>query len=179
MGPRTEIEIALGDEQLKPEWRKHSSIHKYQSVSRWPFVLSLPDSMAIAHHLDRLCTTVHCDSQMLYQLVLEILPGCLIICRLMSNAKCRMFSTGFNPYSILVVQSPSCLWLFVTPQTTARLTPLSLTLSRSLPKFMSIESVMPSNQLILCCPLLILPSIFPSIRVFSNESALCIRWLEY
>ena len=56
---------------------------------------------------------------------------------------------------------------------------LSITNSRSLLKFMSIESVRPSNHLILCRPLLLLPSIFPSIRVFSNESALCIRWLKY
>jgi len=56
---------------------------------------------------------------------------------------------------------------------------VSITNSRSPPKPMSIESVMPSNHLILCCPLLLLPSIFPSIRVFSNESALCIRWPKF
>ena len=56
---------------------------------------------------------------------------------------------------------------------------LSITNSRSLPKLMSIKSGMPSNHLILCRPLLLLPSIFPSIRVFSNESVLCIRWLKY
>jgi len=56
---------------------------------------------------------------------------------------------------------------------------LSLTVSQSLPKFMSIASVMPSKQLILCRPLLLLPSIFPSIRVFSKESAVCIRWPKY
>ena len=56
---------------------------------------------------------------------------------------------------------------------------LSITNSWSLPKLMSIESVMPSNHLILCCPLLLLPSIFPNIRVFSNESALCITWPKY
>ena len=57
--------------------------------------------------------------------------------------------------------------------------PLSITISRGLPKLMSIESVMPSNHLILCCPLLLLPSIFPSIRVFSSKSLLHIRWLKY
>ena len=72
----------------------------------------------------------------------------------------------------------SCL-IFVTPWTTARQASLSITNSWSLPKPMSIESVMPSNHLILCCPLLILPSIFPSIRVFSNESALRMRWRKY
>ena len=65
--------------------------------------------------------------------------------------------------------------LFVTPWAVARQAFLSITNSRSLLKLMSIESVMPSNHLILCCPLL-LASIFPSIRVFSNESVLCIRW---
>ena len=77
------------------------------------------------------------------------------------------------------VQSLSCVRLFVTPWTTACHASLSIINSRSLPKLMSIESVMPSNHLILCHPLLLLPSIFPSIRVFSNESALCIRWPKY
>ena len=79
---------------------------------------------------------------------------------------------------VVVVQSPSCVWLFATPWTTACQASLSLTISWSLLKFMSIESVMVSNHLILCHPLL-LPSVFPSIRVFSNEFALCITWPEY
>ena len=69
--------------------------------------------------------------------------------------------------------------LFATPRTTAHQASLFITNSWSLPKLMSIESVMPSNHLILCRPLLLLPSIFPSIRVFSNESALSIRWPKY
>ena len=69
--------------------------------------------------------------------------------------------------------------LFVTPWTTAHQASLSLTISQSLPKIMSIETVMPSNLLILCHPLLLLPSVFPSFRAFSNESALCIRWPKY
>ena len=73
----------------------------------------------------------------------------------------------------------SHVWLFVTPWTAACQASLSITNSRSSPKPISIESVMPSNHLILCHPLLLLPSIFPSIRVFSNESALCIRWPKY
>ena len=77
------------------------------------------------------------------------------------------------------VQSLSHVWLFVTPWTTACQASLSTTNSRSSPKVMSIESVMPSNYLILCHPLLLLPSIFPSIRVFSNVSALRIRWPKY
>ena len=77
------------------------------------------------------------------------------------------------------VQSLSHIRLFVTPWTAARQASLSHTNSQSPPKPMSIESVMPSNYLILCHPLFLLPSIFPSIRVFSNESALCIRWPKY
>ena len=77
------------------------------------------------------------------------------------------------------VQSLNCVWLFVTPWTAAHQAPLSITNSQSPPKPMSIGSVMPSNQLILCCPLLLLPPIPPSIRDFSNESALRIRWPKY
>jgi len=77
------------------------------------------------------------------------------------------------------VQSLSHVQFFETPWTTERQASLSITQSWSLPKSMSIELVMPSNHLILCRPLLLLPSIFPSIRVFSNESALCIRWPKY
>ena len=77
------------------------------------------------------------------------------------------------------IQSLSCLQLFATPWTAACQASLSITNSWSPPKPMSIELVMPSNHLILCRPLLLLPSIFPSIRVFSNESALYIRWPKY
>ena len=77
------------------------------------------------------------------------------------------------------VQSLSHIWLFVTPWTAAHQASLSSTISRSLLKLMSIKSVMPSSHLILCRPFLLLPSIFPSIRVFSNESVLPIRWLKY
>ena len=77
------------------------------------------------------------------------------------------------------VQSISRVWLFATPWTTARQASLSITNSQSPLKPMSIKSVIPSNHLILCRPLLLLPSIFPSIRVFSNESALRIRWPKY
>ena len=75
--------------------------------------------------------------------------------------------------------SLNCVQLFTTPWTAARQASLSITNSRSLPKLMPIESVMPSNHLILCRPLLLPPSIFPSIRVFSNESAFRIRWPQY
>ena len=77
------------------------------------------------------------------------------------------------------VQSLSRVQLLATPWTAARQASLSITNSQSVPKLMSIESVMPSNHLILCRPLLLLPSIFPNIRVFSNESALHIKWPKY
>ena len=77
------------------------------------------------------------------------------------------------------VQLLSHVWLFATPWTAAPQSSLSLTNSRSLLKLTSIESAMPSNHLILCCPLLLLPSIVPSIGAFSNESVLCIRWPKY
>ena len=79
----------------------------------------------------------------------------------------------------LSVQSLSHVWLFATPWSAARQASLSITNSRSLHKLMSIESVMPSNHLILCRPLLLPLPIFPSIRVFSNESVLNIRWPKY
>ena len=78
-------------------------------------------------------------------------------------------------YIVIVVQLLSCVWLFMTPWTAARKPSLSFTVSQSLLKLMSIESMMPPNQLILSHPLLFLPSVFPSIRVFSNVS-LHIRW---
>ena len=88
----------------------------------------------------------------------------------------RIFPTRFPVSS---VQSLSCVQLFSTPWTAARQASLSITNSWSLLKLMSIKSVMPSNHLILCRPLLLLPSIFPSIRVFSSESVLHIRWPKY
>ena len=80
---------------------------------------------------------------------------------------------------MVVVQSPSHGQLFPTPWTAACQAFLSLTISQSLPKFTSIELMMPSNHLILCHPLLLRPSIFPSIRVFSNELILHIMWRKY
>ena len=80
---------------------------------------------------------------------------------------------------VVVVQSLSHVQPFATPWIEAYQAPLSFTISQSLLRFMSTESVMPSNHFILCCPLLLLPSVFPSIRVFSNESALGIRWPKY
>ena len=80
---------------------------------------------------------------------------------------------------VVDVQLLSCVQLFVTPWAAAWQASLSITVSGSLPKLMSIKSAMPSNHLTLCCPLLLLPSNFPSITVFSNELALRIRWPKY
>ena len=80
---------------------------------------------------------------------------------------------------LLSLKSLSHVQFFVTPSTAAHQTPLSYAISWSLLKFMSIESMIPSNHLILCCLLFFLPSIFPSLRVFSSESALHIRWSKY
>ena len=85
------------------------------------------------------------------------------------------FSTNF----LFSVQSLCLVRLFVTPWTAARQASLSITNSWSLLKLMSIDSVMPCNHLILCRPLLLLPSIFPNIRAFANGSVLCIRWPKY
>ena len=90
---------------------------------------------------------------------------------------CSSCYIHFEPFSS--VQLLSRVWLLVTPWTAARQASLSITNSWSPPKPMSIKLVMPSNHLILCRPLLLLPSIFPSIRVFSNESTLHVRWPKY
>ena len=88
-------------------------------------------------------------------------------------------SSQSNSFQFSSVQSLSHVQLSVTPWTTACQASLSITNSQSLPKLMSIESVMPSSHLIFCHILLLPPSIFPSIRVFSNDSVLCIRWPKY
>ena len=103
-----------------------------------------------------------------------------------SNVFCRyrqvyskIYVEGHQSVQFSSVQSLSCVQLFGAPWTAALQTSLSITNSWSLLKLMSIESVMPSNRLILCSPLHLLPSVFPSIRVFSNESVLHIRWPKY
>ena len=94
----------------------------------------------------------------------------------MKNKNCVIF---FSKFQISLVLSLIQVQLFATPWTAAHQASLSITNYGSLPKLMSIESVMPSKHFILCHPLLLLPSIFPTIRVFSNESLLCIRWPKY
>ena len=90
---------------------------------------------------------------------------------------CVIFQVFF--IHIVVVQSLSRVQLFVTQWTAAHQASLSFTVSRSLLKLMSVDLVMPSSHLILCCPFLLLPSVFPSVRVFSIELALHIRWPKY
>ena len=92
---------------------------------------------------------------------------------------CNLFRNFPLSGTLVAVQSLSRVQLFVTPWTAASQASLSFTISWSLFKLTSIESVMPSNHLILCHPLLLLPSIFPSIKIFSNELAPCIRWPKY
>ena len=92
---------------------------------------------------------------------------------------CHYEFIDLNIFQFSSVQSFSRIWLFETLWIAARRASLSITNSRSLPKLMSIKLVMPSSHLILCRPLLFLPPIPPSIRVFSNESTLCMRWPKY
>ena len=122
------------------------------------------------------------------------LPGCWILFSLafdfrVTCSDCGVFTTELNKWTLacaptfslflVFVQSLSLVQPFAAPWTAARQASLSSTISWSLPKLMSVESVMPSNHLILCHPLLLLPFVFPSIRIFSNESALHIRWPKY
>ena len=101
------------------------------------------------------------------------------IMRYMQRICHQVIQAHFLTLVVVIVQSPSHVQLLVTPLTAACQASLSLTISQSLPKFMSIASVMPSSHLILWCPLLLLPSICPSIRDFSNESVVCIKWPKY
>ena len=97
----------------------------------------------------------------------------------MKTFTCIIQSRGITSYVVVVFQSLSLVRLFATLWTAAHQASLSFTVSWSLLKFMSLELVMPSNHLVLCCALLLPPSIFSNIRIFSNESALCIRWPKY
>ena len=102
----------------------------------------------------------------------------ILLCQLFIICKISVHWAVFLEY-LPSIQSFGHVLLFVTPWTAARQASPSITNSRSPPKPMSIESVMPANHVIFCRPLLLLPSIFPSIRVFSKESALRIRWPKY
>ena len=103
---------------------------------------------------------------------------CLFLC-VKENLRISLNLKNILMITVVVVQLLSHDQLFATPWTAAHQASLSFTISKSLLKLTSIESVLPSNHLILCRPLLLLPSIFPSIRVFSIQLALCIRWPKY
>ena len=103
----------------------------------------------------------------------------LITSHLINSFVCFPYLTISSLKQGFVVQSLSHVWLLGTPWTAARQASLSFTISRNLLKLMFIESMMPSNHFTLCLLLLLQPSIFPSIRVFSNELALLVRWLKY
>ena len=126
-------------------------------------------------HLLFKVNTFHLPSVYLYLYYHLYCP--VIIPLKLPSTKYHIIDLLLNVFSS--VQSLSHVGLFATPQTAACQASLPITNSRSLLKLMSIESVMPSNHLILCCPLLLPSSIFPSIRVFSNESVLYIRWPKY
>ena len=117
----------------------------------------------------------------LWKVLSELLPGLFLQSDLARSLKTHNLSFKFQVVKCYPhifhssVQLLSRVLLFVTPWSAAHQASLSITNSRSLLKLMSIKSLMPSNHLILCCPFLLLPSIFPSIRVFSNESVLCIK----
>ena len=106
-------------------------------------------------------------------------PKATNIPQIKSLLHCYGTSGLWTLVKLFLVQSLTHIWLFVTPWTAARQASLSITNSQGLLKCMYIKEVMPSNHLIVCHPLLLLPPIFPSIRVFSNESVLLIRWPKY
>ena len=114
-----------------------------------------------------------------YAAALRPTAGSLLGCHFLLLCSQGIWARAAFLKVIVVVHSPSHVQLFVTPWTAAHQASLSFTISWSLLRFMSIESVMPSNHLILCYFLLLLPSIFPSIRVFSNDWALRVRWPRY
>ena len=106
----------------------------------------------------------------------RIIPLCCQV--LKQHPSSLILDAHLYPF-VVIIQLLSRIWLFATPWTVARQAPLSSPISQSLLKIMSVESVMLSNYLILCCLLPLLPSIFPSIRVFSNELAFRIKWPKY
>ena len=142
-----------------------------QSFLRWGFRKNLFQFSSSVNFVF-ICTTVL--TQRIPQLLMKLFA--LTARRLNSNLKSTSSYYVRPDVQFSSVQLLSCVQRFGTPWTAARQTSLSITNSRSLLKLMSIESAMPSNHLILCCPLLLLPSVFPSIRIFSNESVLHIRW---
>ena len=167
-----------------------TSRYRMESSFLWPLMHLAHASALLFLHLGHYCHYSHDSPTRLLkgkglcpvsQLLFWYLGHCgclLFVVRKKESLKnYSSFKTMASSFSS--VQSLSCIQLFATSWTTARQASLSITNSWSPPKPMSIKSVMLSNHLILCRPLLLLPSIFPSIRVFSNKSALHIRWPKY
>ena len=150
------LDCLLPHEQVftgAPPFLSYSS----QAGALWPLILSFPQGPGALATLDSSVSSTSVSSHLLLSSLL----------------------LGQSACDVVAVQLLSHVQLFVAPWTAAHQASRSFTNSRSLLKLMSVESVMPSNHLILCGPLLLLPSIFPSIRVFSNESVLRIRWPKY
>ena len=147
-----------------------------EGLGRWPLPFHRVSSLKMGLERWGLIVSWHClFSPSLLVVIIHVCSftkSCPALCNPMD------WSPPGSP-QFSSVQSLSRVWLFAIPWTAARQASLSITNSRSLLKLMSIESVMSSNHLILCCPLLLLPSIFPSIRIFSNESVPCIGWPRY
>ena len=166
--------MRLACTNLNLEIRRETSHRRDISTERQWLILSTNtdwESRVRAHNQTHyIATHVYCSAKLL-KYTLERDPQCL---NLTLQGKVLSWSDQFSS-----VQSLSRVRLFATPWTSACQASLSITNSQSPPKPMSIESVMPSSHLILCRPLLLLPSIFPSFRVFSSESALHIRWPTY
>ena len=150
------------------------------SMASFPCPSLSPEVCSNSGQLSQWCYLIISSSVTPFSFCLQSFPasGSFPMSQLFpSGGQCIGASVSASVFPMNVfVQSLSLVWLFLTPWTAAIQASLSFTMSQSLFKFMSIESMMPSNHLILCHPLLLLPLIFPSIRVFSNESALSIRW---
>ena len=124
---------------------------------------------------------IHFRVQVYFSLSLKVVAAwrSVVLIRDLMSIWCLYLQKHFYHSQFNSVQSFSRVWLFATPWIAAHQASLSITNSRSSLRLTSIESVMPSSHLILCCPLFLLPSIFPNSRVFSNGSALQIRWPKY
>ena len=148
-------------------------------ISHHSLPCSFQDEMVLSH-LSRLKFKLPTHCSLPSTSLIQLLPQCYLF-NLIMTFRYPFISPDIIPCSLQFssFQLLSHVQLFVTPWITARQASLSITNSRGPPKPMSIVSVMPSNHLILRHPLLLLPSIVPRIRVFSNKSALCIRWPKY
>ena len=140
---------------------------------------SQAESLQLLRNTRSVLTTELCWPS-IYSEVIEFNSWQKVITPLVKKTRTKIAVGHYiNTRVVVVVQSLSCVWLFATPWTAAHQASLSFMVSQSLLKLLSIVSVMLSNHLILCLPFLLLPSIFPSNKVFSNELALCIRWPKY